>query len=143
MHTVGALASRSEDDLLAIDGLGPQSIREIKQKLADHGLALNGTTAGPADAGPDNTGPGNTGPAGAADGHGAATGATRSTTQGLNGALPPAAAARPADQDVIDLLGVAGRPVLKRALPAVGLLGGLLLLLVLRSRRKRRRATAG
>jgi carbon monoxide dehydrogenase subunit G len=163
VHTVGALASRSEDDLLAIDGLGPQSIREIKQKLADHGLALSGTTAGPADTGPAGAGPAGAGPAGAgsadpgpghagsahagpaaagparaADGNGAAE-ATRSTTHGLNGALPPAAA-RPADQDAIDLLGVAGVPVLKRALPAAGILVGLLLLLVLRFRRKRRQA---
>ena len=79
------------------------------------------------------------GPAQAAAGNSAAIG---STTQGLNGTVPPAAAARPADQDAIDLLGVAGVPVLKRALPAVGVLVGLLLLLVLRSRRKRRRAAA-
>jgi len=154
VHTVGALASRSENDLLAIDGLGPQSVREIRQKLADHGLALTGTIAGPAGAGSAGAGPAGAGPAGAgpagagsagagpaqaAAGNSAASG---STTQGLNGTVPPAAAARPADQDAIDLLGVAGVPVLKRALPAVGVLVGLLLLLVLRSRRKRRRAAA-
>jgi carbon monoxide dehydrogenase subunit G len=172
VHTVGALASRTENDLLAIDGLGPQSVREIRQKLADHGLALNAAIAGPADAGAADTGPGNAGPAetgpaetgpadagpahsrpahagpadagsaGAADGNGVATEATGSTTQGRNGALPPAAAGRPADQDAIDLLGVAGVPVLKRALPAAGVLVGLLLALVLWSRRKRRRAAA-
>ena len=139
VHTVGALASRSENDLLAIDGLGPQSVREIRQKLADHGLALTGTIAGPAGAGPAGAGSAGAGPAQAAAGNSAASG---STTQGLNGTVPPAAAARPADQDAIDLLGVAGVPVLKRALPAVGVLVGLLLLLVLRSRRKRRRAAA-
>ena len=40
VHTVGGLAARTEKELLAIDGLGPQSIKEIKSRLADHGLAL-------------------------------------------------------------------------------------------------------
>ncbi len=44
VHTVGGLAARTEKELLAIDGLGPQSIKEIKSRLADHGLAL--TTPG-------------------------------------------------------------------------------------------------
>ena len=48
VHTVGALASRNEKDLLAIDGLGPQSVKEIKQRLADHGLALGEPGAPPA-----------------------------------------------------------------------------------------------
>src|ERR1039458_5292046 len=40
VHTVGALASRTEKELLAIDGLGPQSIKEIRSRLADHGMTL-------------------------------------------------------------------------------------------------------
>ena len=44
VHTVGGLTARTEKELLAIDGLGPQSIKEIKAKLADRGLAL--TTPG-------------------------------------------------------------------------------------------------
>ncbi|MGH3122058.1 MAG: DNA-directed RNA polymerase subunit alpha C-terminal domain-containing protein, partial [Streptosporangiaceae bacterium] len=44
VHTVGGLAARTEKELLAIDGLGPQSIKEIKSRLADHGMAL--TTPG-------------------------------------------------------------------------------------------------
>jgi carbon monoxide dehydrogenase subunit G len=125
VHTVGALASRNEKDLLAIDGLGPQSVKEIKQKLADHGLTLD--SAGAPAAGEGSSGP-------AADG--AAAGAT---TQGLNGSRPTAAAPL-ADDDAMDLLSVAGLPILKRALPGIGLLAGLLVLLVARSRRKRRRA---
>jgi carbon monoxide dehydrogenase subunit G len=74
---------------------------------------------------------------GATAGGAAATGAT---TQGLNGALPPPPAARPPGEDAIDLLSVAGLPVLKRALPGIGILAAALVLLVLRSRRKRRRA---
>jgi carbon monoxide dehydrogenase subunit G len=138
VHTVGALASRNEKDLLAIDGLGSQSVKEIKQRLADHGLALGEPGAPPAVAGA---------------GHAAAAGATTPdlsppdlsppdlSPRGRNGFLPPSAA-RPADEDSIDLLSVAGLPVLKRALPGIGILVGLLFLLGLRSRRKRRRGRA-
>src|SRR6202041_1892271 len=47
VHTVGGLAARTEKELLAIDGLGPQSIKEIKSRLAAHGLAppVPGVTA--------------------------------------------------------------------------------------------------
>ena len=150
VHTVGALASRSEKDLLAIDGLGPQSVKEIKQKLADHGLALDSRVTEPASAASGNgsatrAAAGGATAGGAAAGTAATTGAattgaaaTGATTQGLNGALPPPAA-RPPGEDAIDLLSVAGLPVLKRALPGVGLLVAALLLL-LWSRRRRRRA---
>jgi hypothetical protein len=37
IHTVGDLAARNEADLLAIANLGPQSVSEIKQKLAERG----------------------------------------------------------------------------------------------------------
>jgi carbon monoxide dehydrogenase subunit G len=136
VHTVGALATRSEQDLLAIDGLGPQSVKEIKQKLADHGLALDSRVAEPASAAPGN----GAATSAAADGPAASgAAATGATTQGLHGALPPPAA-RPPGEDAIDLLSVAGLPVLKRALPGVGILVAALVLLVLRSRRRRRRA---
>jgi carbon monoxide dehydrogenase subunit G len=116
IHTVGDLAARNEADLLAINNLGPQSVSEIKQKLAERGLAL----------------------APAAPGAGG----------GMPGAAPPAAmqapaapslAARPPDEDAIDLLSVAGFPVLKRALPAVGVVAAFVLLLMLGRRRRRRR----
>jgi carbon monoxide dehydrogenase subunit G len=144
VHTVGALASRNEKDLLAIDGLGPQSVKEIKQRLADHGLALGEPSAPPAAAGV-----GNAAGAGRAAAASAATpdlsapdhSGPDHSPRDRNGFLPPPAA-RPADEDSIDLLSVAGLPVLKRALPGVGILVGLLLLLGLRSRRKRRRARA-
>ena len=100
VHTVGALASRSEKDLLAIDGLGPQSVKEIKQKLADHGLALDSRVTEPASAASGNgsatrAAAGGATAGGAAAGTAATTGAattgaaaTGATTQGLNGALP-------------------------------------------------------
>jgi hypothetical protein len=152
VHTVGALASRNEKDLLAIDGLGPQSVKEIQQRLADHGLALGepGAPTAAADTG-NAAGTGYAAGTGNAAGTGRAAAAGAATPdhpgpdlspRGRNGILPPPAA-RPADEDSIDLLSVAGLPVLKRALPGVGILVGLLLLLGLRSRRKRRRARAG
>jgi carbon monoxide dehydrogenase subunit G len=122
VHTVGTLASRSEKDLLAIDGLGPQSVKEIKQRLADRGLALGTPVAQPA---------------ATAAAHDAGT--PDATAHSLNGAVPPSGA-RPPDEDALDLLSVAGLPVLKRALPAVGILVAALLLILLRSRRRRQRA---
>jgi carbon monoxide dehydrogenase subunit G len=116
IHTVGDLAARNETDLLAINNLGPQSVSEIKQKLAERGLALAPAAPG-------------------ADGD-------------MGGAAPPAAMpaaaapslpARPPDEDAIDLLSVAGFPVLKRALPAVGVVAAFVLLLMLGRRRRRRR----
>jgi carbon monoxide dehydrogenase subunit G len=122
IHTVGDLAARNEADLLAINNLGPQSVTEIKQKLAERGLALAPAAAG-------------------ADGD-------------VAGAAPPAAAqapaapslvmqqtGRPPDEDAIDLLSVAGFPVLKRALPAVGVVAAFVLLLMLGRRRRRRRSS--
>jgi hypothetical protein len=115
IHTVGDLSARSEADLLAIAGLGPASVKEIKQKLAGRGMALA---------------PAGTGPAG--------TDAAREAGE------PPAApppVARPPDEDAIDLLSVAGFPVLKRALPIAGAAVVLLLVLLRARRRHHRRAS--
>ena len=122
IHTVGQLAARNEADLLANNHLRPQSVTDIKQKLAERGLALAPAAVG-------------------ADG-------------GVAGAAPPAAAqapaapslvtqqtGRPPDEDAIDLLSVAGFPVLKRALPAVGVVAAFVLLLMLGRRRRRRRSS--
>ena len=79
VHTVGGLTARTEKELLAIDGLGPQSIKEIKAKLADRGLAL--------------TTPGVTAEGAATDMPGAATAATstaaRTDTTGSHGSTRP------------------------------------------------------
>jgi carbon monoxide dehydrogenase subunit G len=184
VHTVGGLAARTEKELLAIDGLGPQSIKEIKSRLADHGLALttpgvtaDETAAGSVAAGTASTGtaasgtagtaaPTGTAPATAASGGAASTGAapgtagtgaggprpaavspdTRTGTwdagaapdrSAANGLLPPRSS-RPQDEDALDLLSVAGLPLLKRFAPV---LGGLIFVGVLvRIVRRRRRA---
>jgi uncharacterized protein len=118
IHTVGDLAARNEADLLAINNLGPQSISEIKQKLAERGLGLASATAG--------------------TGNDMAGAAPQMTMQAP---AAPSLAARPPDEDAIDLLSVAGFPVLKRALPAVGVVTAFVLLLLLGRRRRRRRGS--
>jgi hypothetical protein len=188
VHTVGGLAARTEKELLAIDGLGPQSIKEIKSRLADHGLALTspgvsaaetpadsvaaGTASpgavasgatGPAPAGPApvDTAPsgpapavtassgaapgaaatGTGGPRPAAVGAGAPTGtwdpgAAPADRSAANGLLPPRGA-RPQDEDALDLLSVAGLPLLKRVAPVAGfLLVGAVLFRIVRRRRR-------
>ena len=206
VHTVGGLTARTEKELLAIDGLGPQSIKEIKAKLADRGLALTtpgvtaegaatdmpgaataatstsatstgttsadttaaGTTAtgttssGPAATGPTSTDTTSTGTTGTGP---AATGGTAAGTGGprpapvspgartgawdagappadrpaANGLLPPRGA-RPQDEDALDLLSVAGLPLLKRFAPVLGALifAGVLVRIVRRRRRAAR-----
>jgi uncharacterized protein len=123
IHTVGDLAARNETDLLAINNLGPQSVSEIKQKLAERGLALAPAVA-----------------AAAVGSGGDAAGAAPPPAAAMP-SLAAAPAARPPDEDAIDLLSVAGFPVLKRALPAVGVVAAFVLLLLLGRRRRRRRGS--
>jgi carbon monoxide dehydrogenase subunit G len=142
IHTVGELSARTEDDLLAIENLGPRSVREIKKRLAGlgHHLAERGAPAavGANGAGPQ-PGPAAAGAGGVAAPNGATAPGASQPDAGQPDAGQPGAprAARPPDEDAIDLLGVAGFPVLKRALPVVGVV--LVLLLILRIRGKRRR----
>ena len=124
IHTVGDLSTRNEADLLAIANLGPQSVSEIKQKLAERGLELGGAAA---EAEPV--------AAGSTGGAAAAAPSPTATAQ----AAPPQFA-RPPDEDAIDLLSVAGFPVLKRALPALGVVVAIIMLLLLGRRRRRQRA---
>jgi hypothetical protein len=119
IHTVDDLSARTEDDLLAIENLGPQSVREIKARLAGAGRHLAEQAAG----------------AGSAAGAAGADGATASDVGA--GATAPRGA-RPPDEDAIDLLSVAGFPVLKRALPVLAAI--VVLLLVIFGLRRGRRS---
>jgi carbon monoxide dehydrogenase subunit G len=154
IQTLGDLTRRTEQQLLAIENIGPASVADIRGKLADRGLALAGSGAAK---------PGPTAVAGKSP---VRADASRSEA---NGQRPPSAEAEPAvapvtplrpaqampepspsedreqpvwqpqDTEAIDLLGVAGLPVLKRVLPAAGgLLAVLLILLGIRRRRARR-----
>jgi len=171
VHTVGSLAARTEKELLAIEGLGPQSIKEIRSKLADHGLALaapgvttdaassTAAAAGSAAAGTSTTSERAAASTGAAASPGAstATGTTgprpAAATPGTggwdadalstdsaaaNGLLPPRGA-RPQDEEALDLLSVAGLPLLKRLAPALGFV--LIAVVVVRIVRRRRRVS--
>jgi hypothetical protein len=149
IHTVDDLSARTEAELLAIENLGPQSVREIRERLAGIGRHLAEPGSDGAPAAPDAATA-----ASAAAGSGAAAGArSPATTGGQTGQDGPTAGAtpggpasgpvaaprapRPPDEDAIDLLSVAGFPVLKRALPVLGA-AVVLLLVVLGLRGKRR-----
>jgi RNA polymerase alpha subunit len=148
IDTVGDLTSRSGADLLAIENIGPASVEEIRQKLASMGLTLTDSPAS------RNGIPGSVSRApepAAAETASAASGATTAGAAqggpGRPGGAPDQGAraaaatagdrARPSD-DAINLLGVAGMPVLKRAIPVVAALIAAALIAV-RVRIKRRR----
>ena len=132
IHTVGDLTSRTREELLAIDNIGPASVEEIRQKLATLGLSLaesaasaNGLPGGRS----ETSGPPSAGQLPPSGPPGLARAAP----------VPPRLEARPPDEDAIDLLSVAGVPVLKRALPAAAALL-LAVLVVLGARRRKARA---
>jgi carbon monoxide dehydrogenase subunit G len=125
IRTVAELAARSEQELLAIEGLGPQSVKEIRQKLAERGLELAAPAAGGRSA--TAAAGGATIPAGATTPAGAVPG----------GGSRPAPPPRPPQEEAIDLLSVAGFPVLKRVLPVVA---ALLAVLAVLARIRHRRA---
>jgi carbon monoxide dehydrogenase subunit G len=128
IHTVGDLASRTREDLLAIDNIGPASVEEIRQKLAALEVSLS-----------ESAGSANGLPRGSQE----TTGLLPPSGQPLLSTAPPVRPrieARPPDEDAIDLLSVAGVPVLKRALPAAGaLLLAVLVVLGVRRRKARGR----
>jgi len=128
IHTIGDLASRTREDLLAIDNIGPASVEEIKQKLAGRGLSLSVSLAS-ANGLPSG---------GLADaGQAALDGQPRLAAAPAAPAAAPRLDARPPNDDAIDLLSVAGMPVLKRALPVAA--ASLLSVLVVIGLRRRKR----
>src|SRR5215467_617561 len=127
IHTVADLSARTEADLLAIENLGPQSVREIKQRLAGLGRHL---ADGAADAQVSAA------PAAAASAADSAP-ADSASANGIGAGAAAPRAARPPDEDAIDLLSVAGFPVLKRALPVLAAVA-VLLLVIFGLRRGRR-----
>ena len=143
VHTVGALAARSAQELLAIDNIGPASLEEIRRKLAELGLSLGETPAGSNGMTSTGTGQASTGPASTAAASTAPQAAAGPAAATATAAQPARDRAMPsqADDDAIDLLSVAGMPVLKRAAPVVaGLLAAALIALLRRSRRRRTRS---
>src|SRR5262252_5232543 len=115
IHTVDDLSARTEADLLGIKNLGPQSVREIKERLAGVGRHLAEQAAGA--------------PAAAAAAGADGSSADGSSADGVAAGAAAPRAARPPDEDAIDLLSVAGFPVLKRALPVLAAVAVLLLVI--------------
>jgi len=109
IHTVDDLSARTEDDLLAIENLGPQSVREIKERLAGLGRHLAEQTAGAPTAG--------------------SAGADGASASDVGAGATAPRGARPPDEDALDLFSVAGFPVLKRALPVLAAVVALLLVI--------------
>jgi carbon monoxide dehydrogenase subunit G len=137
VQTLGDLTRRSSQQLLAIDGVGPASVTDIRSKLAERGLALADAPAQEAAAGRHS----------ADRDELAQVTPLRSARRepGEHEATPRLSADhaapswQPPDNEAIDLLGVAGLPLIKRAAPAVAaLVAVLLVVLGLRRRRARR-----
>ena len=108
--TFADLAAKTGDELLAIDGIGPATIDDIKAKLSERGLEL-GQPQATADAAP-----------------------------APEVSVPTAEAPAP-QEDALDLIKVAGMPVLKRALPVVAAVLAALFIGLGRRLRRRSRST--
>jgi carbon monoxide dehydrogenase subunit G len=159
VHTVADLVAKTPAQLLAIENIGPASVEDIRQRLADRGLSLAPTTeaesaaAGVAPAatvaesvasangsgGPETALPGH---ADARAGAGAPAGpaSAGAGTAPLRPVPAPAPESWQPDNEAVDLLSVAGLPVLKRALPVAGGVVAVVALAVAYRRLRRRRA---
>jgi carbon monoxide dehydrogenase subunit G len=136
IQTLGDLVRRTPEQLLALEGIGPASASDISRRLEDRGLSLAGDGGSPA-AGAV--------PAARAGAEDAVRAGYRDAAEhaAANGGAPSSAPREPVtwqpQDEAIDLLGVAGLPVLKRALPAAaGVLALILVFFGLRRRRSRR-----
>jgi carbon monoxide dehydrogenase subunit G len=145
IHTVGDLAARTREQLLAIENIGPASVEEIRQKLADRGLALSESpvsgngVAGSAASRPAAPAPAPAAPSVASVPSGSAAGTPPPAVSAARD--EPSTAGSPSNDDAIDLLSVAGAPVLKRAIPVAAALAAAAVI-AFRIRGKRRRARA-
>lgn len=154
IQTLGDLTRRTEQQLLAIDNIGPASVADIRRKLADRGLALADSAE------VTDLVPGKHAAAGEEVAEGEdlaevmqlrparhesafaeeASQSVPAQRQQMQAARDETAAWQPPENDAIDLLDVAGLPVLKRALPALaGLIALVLVVVGVRRRRARRR----
>jgi len=141
IHTVADLAGQTREQLLAIENIGPASVEEIRQKLADRGLTLSDSPASSNGVAGSAAGlrAGDESLASAAEAPAGSSAATARPTAPAASRDVPSYAGRSSDNDAIDLLSVAGAPVLKRAIPVVAALAAAAVI-VLRIRGKRKRA---
>jgi carbon monoxide dehydrogenase subunit G len=130
IHTVDDLAAQTREQLLAIEGIGPASVEEIRQKLADRGLTLRESpVSGNGAAGSAAVQPPPTVPAAA----------PRPAPEAPRPAVAASSAGRASDDDAIDLLSVAGASVLKRVIPVAAVVVAATVIVV-RIRVKRKKA---
>lgn len=146
IKTVGQLAAKTESELLTIDGIGPASVVDIKARLTELGLTLGQPVPQPAAAAAPSQPAAAAAPPqpAAAAGTAAAAGAAGPAGAAV-AAAPPAPlvqtaseAAHKLEDDAINLLKVAGLPVLKRAIPVLAGLTALFLIGLRRRMRRRR-----
>jgi carbon monoxide dehydrogenase subunit G len=143
--TVEQLAGKSEHDLLAVDGIGPASVEDIKSQLAARGLSGQPDT--PASRAASNGGAMTHSAANgsATASNGSRTGATATTSTTATTSSEPHSQVHNAahiEADSLNLIKVAGMPVLKRSLPVIA--GGVSLVLIFGLRRKlRKRGDSG
>jgi len=145
IQTLGDLTRRTGQQLLAIDGVGPASLADIRSRLADRGLKLADAAPETAAATEPEPEPGDEGE----DGGLADVTPLRpprmeqpepAADTPVRERVSEAPAWQPPDNEALDLLDVAGLPVLKRAAPAAAaLIAVLFVLFGLRRRRARRR----
>jgi carbon monoxide dehydrogenase subunit G len=139
LSTITDLTAKTADEILAIDGIGPASLDEIRNKLTERGLTL-ANVAAPPQASPAVTGP-PAPPAAPSAGAGATTASSNGQSPNSGATASPDSAAsrrRPVRRkdDSINLLKVAGGPVLKRSIP---LLAGVTAVIIIGWRRRIRR----
>ena len=138
LRTVGQLAAKSSDELLAIEGIGPASVDEITAKLAEHNRAAASapapaSTVSAAATPSASSDAGTTRQSGAA--RAAANGASTSATTTAPKQTPRPSSRRQRDES-LNLLKVAGGPVLKRGVPV---LAGITAVFIFGWRRRLRR----
>lgn len=138
------LTAKTAAELLALDGIGPASIDEITARLAEHGLTLASAGEGPATpAAGDKDAQATPAPKAAANGTASRPASTsaangQGTSSGTDAAVKATARRRPVRRkdDSLNLLKVAGMPVLKRSLPV---LAGVTAVIIIGWRRRLRR----
>ena len=148
LRTAGQVAAKTEDDLLAIDGIGPASLVDIKDKLGELGLSLAGlpsaaasgsAAAGSGSASAPSPAPASSAPASSAPAGMAASAAPAAGTGTAPHQSTPREAAHQLEDDALNLLKVAGLPVLKRAAPVLAALAAALVIALTRRARRRNR----
>jgi len=132
---VDQLAAKGDDELLALDGIGRASVEEIKAKLAAPVQPAQPASP-PVSAAPSGT----TTPVDSAASPSAVVGSDKVSANGARtGATAtsaPRPTAQPASEDSLNLLKVAGMPVLKRSIPVIA---GVTAVLIISWRRKAKR----